>query len=1146
MGRPVPRTPPQRKDISVMVKRYHSKGDRREMKTLLRMLTVGLIVAAPVSAAGQAGSTAQISGTVRDSSGGVLPGVDVTATQTDTNFTRSTVTDAEGNYVLSNLPIGPYRLRAALSGFRSFEQTGIVLTVNANPTIPIELGLGELTETVSVEAAAPLVETRNPSIGQVMENERVEELPLNGRNPVELISLVGAAVRPEGAAGLASSRSMQGGQAIAVAGGQSYGVAYLLDGAMHNNPYDNLNLPLPFPDAMQEFRVETSAQNAQNGFHSGASVNIATKSGTNLFRGDLFEFYRNHRFNATNPFNLRDPATGERRGDGLNRNQFGGTLGGPIQTDRMFFFGAYQGTNTDEAPADLIAFVPTPAMLAGDFTQFASAACNTGGAVTLGAPFVNNRVDPSQLSPAAVRIAGRLPQTSDPCGRVNYSRQTKPREIQGIGKLDFQFTPNHSLFGRYMATTYKYEPPFSASDNILTTTLGGRDNLAQSLAIGDTQVLTNNLVNNLRFAFNRTSIHRTHTNFFGVNDVGVNTYSYLDDYMLLGVTGGFNVGGGTENEATFKTNSYSISDDLTWVRGNHQFGFGTNLAFWDSLSLANVRSPGTFNFDGGATGLGLADFLTGRLNTFIQSAPNTLDMTQWYFGLYAQDTWKLNQNMTLNYGLRWEPWFPQQHQNGAIYNFSPDAFRAGVRSTVFPGAPPGFTYPGDTGFLNGKAGMDKNWLAFAPRVGFAWDPKGDGRQSVRVGYALANEFVNAQFFINTANAPPWGSEVRLTRPAGGFDDPFAGSAVRNIFPVTFDQNAAFSLNGPYLVPPSELNNTKVHSWNVSFQQQLGDSTAVSASYIGNYTQNLWDVVTGNPGGFYGTGACTLNTLTGPQTFANCGTPATLDVRRELYQANPGTGQYIGFLDYYTDFGHQQYNGLLLSVQRRLSSGFSANANYTLSKCEGHPSQGGTTPNVASGYMLPVSLINPPADAEARLDESFGPCDTDRRHLFNLTATVETPQFEGAALRAIASGWRLSGIFRAASGAPLTVTTGVDRALSGNQGVQRANQVLDDPYGARTLDNWLNPAAFAQPDLGTYGNSKRNAYQGPGSRTVDLSLVRSFRFLNTHRVEARVEAFNAFNWFRWGTPITARINPNFGRILSAGDPRIMQFALKYQF
>jgi len=349
-----------------------------------RVLRIGLgsVLVLFLATAAWAQATAQINGTVADSSGGVLPGATVTAIQTDTGFRREVVTEAEGTFTLTNLPIGPYRLEVALAGFRTYVQTGLVLEINSNPVIQVSLQLGELAETVSVEASAPLVETRNPAVGGVIENERIEELPLNGRNSADLIAIAGAVVQTE----TSSSRSVQGasgGVGYSVAGGQAFGVAYLLDGAIHNNPYDNFNLPLPFPDALQEFRVETSAQNAQNGFHSGASVNAATKSGTNTFHGDLFEFFRHHRFNGTNPFNVIDPVTRERRDDGLKRNQFGGTFGGPISTDRLFFFGAYQGTRTDERPSDDVRFVPTPAMLAGDFTQIASAACRTAGALTL-------------------------------------------------------------------------------------------------------------------------------------------------------------------------------------------------------------------------------------------------------------------------------------------------------------------------------------------------------------------------------------------------------------------------------------------------------------------------------------------------------------------------------------------------------------------------------------------------------------------------------------------------------------------------------------------------------------------------------------------------------------------------------------------
>jgi len=285
-------------------------------------------------------------------------------------------------------------------------------------------------------------------------------------------------------------------------------------------------------------------------------------------------------------------------------------------------------------------------------------------------------------------------------------------------------------------------------------------------------------------------------------------------------------------------------------------------------------------------------------------------------------------------------------------------------------------------------------------------------------------------------------------------------------------------------------------------------------------------------------------VTGNQTFPNCST-APLNLRREFSQINPAGGELIGYLDWVTDQGWQRYHGLLLTLQRRAARGLSAGANYTLSTCEGLISQGGVPLNVGTGYSRPISLVNPPADAKALYDVDKGPCDLSPRHIFTLNASVETPNFTNTAAHLIASGWRLSGIVLASSGSFLTITSGVDRALSGTVN-QRGNQVGDKPYGDRTLNNWFNASAFAQPALGTYGTSGRNAYEGPGSRTVNLSLVRSFRVRPTQQIEARVEAFNAFNWFRLGNPVTSFSSATFGQILTSGDPRIMQFAVKYQF
>jgi hypothetical protein len=1136
------------------------------MHRVVRAL-MGVVVCVLLGSDGWAQNTAQINGTVTDDSGGVLPGVTVVAVNTNTGFRREVVSADDGAYTLTNLPIGPYRIEASLSGFRSFAQTGIVLQVGANPIIPVKLGLGELTETVTVEAAAPLVETRNPSVGTVIDNEAVEALPLEGRNVASLIVLSGGAVDT----GNPSSRSLTQSRGIAVAGGQQFGIAYLLDGALHNNWYDGVNLPLPFPDAMQEFRVETSAQNAQNGIKAGGTVTIATKAGTNQFRGSLFEFARHNRFNATSPLAGINPATGKRFTDGLVRNQFGGVLGGPLVKDKMFFFAAYQGTRATQIPADIVTFVPTAAMLAGDFsavTAFGPGTCRPTATsrLQLNAAVgfdANNQIGPALLSPAAVRIARLLPTTPDPCGRIAYSRPTKPREGQPIGRLDWQLTQNHSIFARYQLSTTFWDPAFlNANGNVLSATLGGRDNAQHSFAFGDSMVLSNTVVNNFRVSVNRTSVLRSHADLFGPEDVGVNMFSYIPNYMNLTITGAFSINTGTETRSFYNTNTYGISDDLTMVRGDHQFAFGGALAFSDWNTESNVRSMGPMSFNGSATNLPIADFLTGRVFEFRQSSPFVQRIKQPYVAFYGQDTWRLSPKVTLNYGARWEPWFPQNAQDKAVYNFDIARLRAGTRSTVYPQAPAGLYYPGDQGFP-GNSGMRTIWSNIAPRVGLSWDPGGNGRASLRAGYGLTADFVTGQFFFDSRSAPPFGLEQRFQGTR--LDDPWGAVGRTNPFPVDVGganypyNQALYSL---FISVPYDLKTTRNHSWNLAFQQQLGDNLAYSATYLGNRLVNLWGDVGGNPGVVPAgvtnpAGPCTLALPGGgSQTFANCSAANTLDLRRELSILNPNVGQYYGYLDWVTDAGWQSYHGLLLSVQRRSAGGLTTSANYTVSTCEGLISQGQAPLNVGTGYQRPVSLINPPSEAEAKaiFEDDRGRCGPWRKHIFNATASVESPQFDGAAKRALLSGWRLSGIFRASSGTPLTVVTGVDRALSGTQVTTlRANQVGSDPYGVNnggwlsSGSRWLNPTSFAQPALGTYGTSVRNAYDGPGQKAIDLSLVRSFLFGSGKRIEARVEAFNALNWLQLGNPENRLSAANFGQITTlSGDPRVMQFAMKYEF
>jgi len=1117
------------------------------MNRIAGVLVGTVLLLAATNAWAQA--TAQINGTVSDSSGAVLPGVTVVAIQTDTGFRRETVTDQEGTYALLNLPIGPYRLEASLQGFRSYIQTGIVLQVASNPVIRVTLELGQLSETLTVEGQAPLVETRNPAVGNVMTNAQVEALPMEGRNVASLVVTVGATVDT----GNPSSRSLTQSRGIAIAGGQQFGVAYVLDGALHNNVYDGDNLPMPFPDAVQEFKIETSSQQAQNGYKAGGTASFATKAGTNQFHGDAFEFARHHRFNATSPFASVNRRTGKRFDDGLVRNQFGGVLGGPIVRDRIFFFGAYQGTRTTQTPADIITFIPTAQMLAGDFSTVASAQCRAQGNLTLPAAlgFVNNQINPALFSPAAVKIAKMLPPTTDPCGQIAYSQTTKPRESQPIGRVDWQVSPSHQVFARYQLSTTFWDPAYLNSDgNLLSATLGGRDNAQHSLAVGETWVINNTMINNVRVAVDRTRVLRTHADLFGPEDVGIKMYSHIPHYMNITTTGAFSVNTGTETFSFYKPNTYALSDDFTMVRGNHQYGIGGAMSLSDWKTESNVRSMGPISFNGSVTGLPLGDFLLGRIFEFREATPFRQDITQPYFALYAQDTWRASSQITINYGARWEPWFPQNSKDGAFYSFDMARVRSNTRSTVYPQAPLGLFYPGDPGFP-GKTGMKTVWENIAPRVGLAWDPKGDGRTSVRVGYGMTGDFVTGQFFFDSRSAPPFGLEARLNGAL--LDDPWGSVGRVNPYPLTpgnYPWNLA--LYPLYITVPYDIKTTRNHSWNVAFQRQFGDNTAFSATYIGNHMYNVWGVVDGNPGvvttpGATATAPCTA----GGQTFANC--TASLDQRRELSLLNPAVGQYYGYLDFVTDKGWQDYQGLLLSVTRRLSGGFTTSGNYTVSRCEGLINQGQSPLNVATGYQIPVSLINPPSEAEAQkaYDADKGRCEAWRKHIFNITASIESPQLSNTAARMIMSGWRLSGIFRGSSGQPLTIQAGADRALNGMQATnQRANQVSDNVYGDRSLNNWFNGTAFALPALGTYGTSPRNGYDGPGFRTVYLSVVRQFSLSGANKVEARVEAFNAFNWLIPGNPgINLSSATTFGRITSfstAASPRIMQFALRYLF
>lgn len=1088
-------------------------------------------VCAGASMWGQAISTSQINGTVQDASGSAVPGAEVKATQTDTGLVRSTTSGADGGYVLANLPVGPYQLEVSKEGFTKYLQSGIVLQVGSNPTVDVAMKVGAVTEQVQVQANAALVETRNSGVGSVMDNQRVLELPLNGRQVTELIFLSGMATMANGA-GLNSGVRNFPTVDISVAGGLTNGLTYRLDGATHNDPYNNLNLPLPFPDAMQEFKVETSALPAQYGHHSAAAVNAVTKSGTNEFHGDLFEFIRNGAVNARYTF----AATV----DSLKRNQFGGTLGGPIIKNKLFFFVGEQSTLLRTAPANNTAFVPTPQMLAGDFTAIASPQCNTAHQqINLSAPFQNDRVSPALFSAPALKILNwsGFPISNNPCGTIQFGRSTRSNQYDSLARTDFQKSDKQSLYFRYL-NAHLDQPSDFDPQNLLAASTAALNFQTQSGVLGDTYLIGPDTVNTFHATLNRSAVPKTNPQVFGPNDIGVNMWTGVPGLMRITVSNGFTLASNNETPSTYNTVDFEFAEDVSLVRGGHQIGLGADFirSYLNGTSGLNASGPFTFNGQvySGSAGLGLADFMLGKPSAFTQATTTMAYDRMNYFGLYAQDTWKLTPRLTVTYGLRWDPYLPVSTKYGWTPHFDPSWFTENVHSKVFVNGPAGLLFPGDAGYPGGGV-AEHRWNNLAPRVSLAWDPQGNGKTSIRAAYGRFFDLPALNNYVGFGSTPPIGNTTTVNFPAS-FADPWAGVPGGNPYPLTVSSNSPFINFGTYenfLLNPKT---TYSQQWNLSVQRQLGANWLVAANYIGTSIIHLWGGNQANPG------------IDQPGA-----TPGNVNNRRVLYEQNPSQGIYYGSINQLDDGGTGSYNGLALSVQHRSSKGYSIQANYTYSHCISD----------LANPELAVAGSNFTIPGNRRYDRSN--CILiDRRQLFNLSAVFEMPKFSNRAARLVATGWQLSPIVRAETGPFITITSGLDQALTG-QGNQRAVQILGDPYSPnRNAGSYLNPAAFAQPLPGTYSPMGANNVLAPGALYFNAAVTRAFRIRERQSLQFRFEGFNIPNRANLGppnglsgngtatstsgflTPTAARNSPNFGKILSSDDPRILQGALKFVF
>jgi Carboxypeptidase regulatory-like domain len=1099
---------------------------------LLGAILFSALSRAPVWA--QAVSTSQITGTVKDQSGAVLPGAEISATQTETGAKRTVLSDETGSYILANLPIGPYRLEVGLPGFRTYIQTGIVLQVGSNPTIPVVLAVGQVSEQIEVSADAALVETRSTGVGQVIDNQRVLELPLNGRQATELIFLSGMAT-PSLGAGLNSKVRNYPTTEVVIAGGLSNGMTYLLDGATHNDAYNNLNLPLPFPDALQEFKVETSALPAQYGHHSAAAINGVTKAGTNDIHGDLFEFVRNGVFNARNTFASTR--------DNLKRNQFGGTAGGPIIKNKLFFFGGEQATVIRSTPDQSTEFIPTAQMLAGDFTTIASARCNTTGQVNLRAPFIGNRIDSAQLSPVSLAILKQpgFPTTNDPCGLVKVGRKAGSDEYLTVGRMDYQISDKHSLFGRYLSAVYNQPSDFNPQ-SLLSLANAELRFRVHSFVLGDTYVIGNGTVSSFRATVNRSVVPKSSPQFFDASDVGVNVYVAVPKFMRFSVTNAFSIAGSGATPSTYNTTGFQFAEDMSMIRGAHQIGYGVSWIHSELNGVSKLNATAPFTFNGQITGLGLADFMLGLPSALTQGSPSLGYYRLNYFGFYLQDAWKVRPRLTINAGLRWEPRMPAYSKNGYFVHFDQAAFTQGTTSTVYTSAPAGLTFPGDPGYP-GNSASNKRWLDLAPRMGMAWDPRGDGHMSVRAAYGIFYDLPSLNYYIGFAQSPPFGNNVTYQNPPS-FANPWQGFPGGNPFPRVLTRDSSFVTFGAYETMPFNPKSTYSQQWNLSLEKQIGTNWLISTNYVGTSIIHLWGGNQVNPGVFLGLDSCTLPG-TGRVT-AVCSTTGNINNRRKLILQDTAKGQFYGSIQQLDDGGTGSYEGVVFSVQRRQAKGVTVQANYTLAHC------------ISDLADPELAVAGQPYTIPGNRRYDRGNCPTsDRRQVLSTSAVYQTPQFAGHSLSMLAGGWQISGIVRVRSGQYLPIMSGFDQALTG-QANQRAVQVLADPYlPNKNIDHYLNPAAFRQPALGTYSPLGANTVLGPGLVQIDMGLTRSFQIRERQSLQFRAEAFNLPNHVNLSpvdltnpaapsTGFNLLNSPSFGRFLAAYDPRILQFALKYVF
>jgi carboxypeptidase family protein len=1063
-----------------------------------------------------------IFGTVTDSQGAVVTNAGIVITNVSTGTSVTAKTDQAGNYIVTDLAATTYRLSCEALGFETAQRTGILLQVDQKARVDVMLRIGQAQQVVTVQSNVTNLDTFTSTVKDVVDPVRMVELPLNGRNALTLQALLPGSVQM-GSGSAASGIALNTNLVFSVNGARPNQSAYTLDGGLNMDMYNNVPAAFPNPDMLQEFSILQNSYSAVDGRDAGAVVNMITKSGTNRLHGSAYEFLRNSYADAKEEFATIVPP--------LRRNQFGGTVGGPIVLphyngrDRTFFFVGAELTRQVLGSTVSSTIVPTALERTGNFSQTTvhGQPITVAPASTVTASNPNGTPYPNAMIPNVDPVAKAfttafLPLPNEPGNIYSYNLGLPTRENQVIARADETLSSDDKFNVRYF-----FDDSFNAQSAGLPSFNSNNDWPTHNGTLNETHVFSSRLVNLATVMVARNTFIRgpqvtTPANWAGLgcqSCVNIAPADVPTDWAIS-ATNGMSIRVPT-NFRSYMMN-YQVLDTMSWTKGNHLFQIGGEYSYERRYGREYFQMSTQWAFNGlqtGSYGDGYADFYSGAAYTVFQNSPLFSEQYKYTPFLYVQDDWRLTKNLTLNLGARWEPYITTRDRFG-----HDGAFRPGQQSAIYPLAPLGALFPGDAGI--GPGVSPDRFDRISPRVGFAYDPFGDGKTSIRGGYGIFSDTLRpVALNTNQTNQPFSYGWTTFSVP---LSNPYASNQqtlqlLLNYVPPT--TAAARQARVFYLPMPENSINPSfttgyIQQWNFNIQRDLWKQTVLTVGYVGSKGDHLLLLEEQNPGVY----------IAGQSTTAN------INSRRP----------YTNFTTITEDIaaGYSNYNALQVSWNRRFSNGFTLLGSYVWAKSMDIASNDGNS-----------GLGNQARDPYAwNLD--YGPSDFDIRSRFVTSSVYQIPGFrsQGALARAIMGGWQVNGILTLQTGLPLSVLAGVDRSLVGvaldHANVTGPVAVYNGRSRTAKVAEYFNTSAFALPALGTFGTSSRNFIHGPGYQDLDAGLFKIVPFTEEKRLELRWEVFNSLNHPNLSNPNNSFSSSAFGRITSASTGRVMQIAAKIVF